>query len=492
MKEENDEKNLKSSETHRDFAQKSDKSLIKTSKSAILENNEILYEEVKERWYNLVAFCFCLIANGVQWLSFILISNQFSLYYSIPLWKIKIFSMIYFIVYPFVCIPEAWLFENYSIKIGYMLSAGCSICGSFLKIFLKNDKSLSVCYIGQIISCLFRPLLLNSPGKIAANWFKEDKRTLITSIICLSDTLGILIGYLWNLVYVKENAKEEEFKEQMFRYMLCQFLLVLFLCLLAFFIDKDEPDKLSSISQKRNKSLLLQDLKALFKNKNYIFLLIPNFFIVGYYFIQGNVFNNYLYIYKITKTQSIIIYSVSIIVGIISSIIISIFVDKTKKFKLFMIILSSSALIIQVFLTFLIEIVKSSGLNVFALCIIFYILINAVVIPFYCLVMNYACEITYPVRESYNGAILMFLSQLCGIGGTYLFDHFIDNNSDKRWIVNLILIIFFIISFIFILLSEEKLLRYNIDKLEIKEEKDKKKDDIQQKTIEVEIKQRNN
>ena len=491
MNEDDHNKSIKFTETHRDLGQKSNKNLIRSSKTDLLDSNKELYDEVPERWFNMVAFCFCLFANGFQWFNFLTISKDFSIHYSISLWKIKMLSMIYFIIYPFVCIPEVWLFENFSIKIGYILSAGFTFAGSFLKIFVYYDNSISVCYIGQILCGLFRPLLLSSSGKIAANWFKESRRTLICSIICLSDTFGILVGYLWNLAFIKENATKDEFKEQMLRYMLSQCILVFLFCVPAFFIEKDKPEIFSSISQNKRKSDLLIDLKLLFKNKNFIFLLIPTFFIVGYYYIMGNIFNNFLYLYKITKYQCTVIYSVSITAGIISSLIISFFLDRCKRFKLFMIILCILGIVFQALFTFLLEIVKSKGLNIFILGLIFYILINAVVIPFYCIVMNYACEITHPVSESFSGGILMVLAQLCGIGGSYLFDHFINNNYDKPWIINLILTIFFIISLVFISFSDGKLIRYEIDKSElIKEEGDKQNEDNKIRTVEVEIKQK--
>ena len=272
--------------------------------------------------------------------------------------------------------------------------------------------------------------------------------------------------------------------------MLSQCILVFLFCIPAFFIEKDKPDFFSSISQNKRKSNLLTGLKLLFQNKNFIFLLITSFFIVGYYFILGNIFNNFLYLYKITKYQCTVIYSVSITAGIISSLIISFFIDKCKKYKLFMMILCILGIVFQLFLTFLLEIVESKGLNKFILGIIFYILINAVVIPFYCIIMNYACEITHPVNESFSGGILMIFAQLCGIVGSYLFEYFIEHNNDKPWINNVIFIIFFIISLIFISLSDGKLIRYEIDKSElIKEEGDKKNEDIKIRTVDVEIKQ---
>ena len=51
--------------------------------------------------------------------------------------------------------------------------------------------------------------------------------------------------------------------------------------------------------------------------------------------------------------------------------------------------------------------------------------------------MNYACEITYPVGESINGGIMMSVSQISGIGGTFLCDYFISNYPEKKWITNL-------------------------------------------------------
>ena len=450
----------------------SDKKLIEITKLKLEESIE--YEECPERWYNLVSYCFCIFANGFQWLTFSSISNEFSNYYDISLWRINFFSLIYLIVYPFVFIPEGWFFENFSLKIGLALSSAFTLIGSFFKIFINSDKTLTVCYIGQAFAALFRPLLLNSPGKIASNWFSEDKRTLICSICCLSDTAGILIGYLWNLGYVRDYATKNDYRERIFRFMLSQFILIFIFCVPSFFINKDKPDYPPSPSRNKMQSELCYDLKLLFTNKRYIFLLISSFCMIGYYFTMFNIFNNLLYMYKVNKSQCTIIFSVSISAGIISSLIISIVLDKFKKFKKFLIVFCALGVLFQVFLTFLLELSESNKLNKFAICLVFYILINAVVIPFYTISMNYACEITYPANESINGGFIIALSQLCGIGGKYLFDYLVNHNENKRWIINVILIIFFVISLIFTFFFDEQLKRFEIDnnaseKKEIKE-----------------------
>ena len=116
------------------------------------------------------------------------------------------------IVYPIACIPEAWMLDKFSIRISLILVAACNIIGGGLKLLVNEDKSLASSYIGQIIACIFQPVLLNSPGKIAANWFREDIRTVICTICCLAVTTGALVGFLWNLMFVDENQPKEKYK----------------------------------------------------------------------------------------------------------------------------------------------------------------------------------------------------------------------------------------------------------------------------------------
>ena len=99
--------------------------------------------------------------------------------------------------------------------------------------------------------------------------------------------------------------------------------------------------------------------------------------------------------------------------------------------------------------------------------------------------MNYACEITYPANESINGGFIIALSQLCGIGGKYLFDYLVNHNENKRWIINVILIIIFVISLIFTFFFEEQLKRFEIDN-----DASKKKEIKEINPISIDIKQK--
>ena len=429
----------------------------------------------------MIAYCLTVFANGFQWVTFSAIATKFSENYDTPSWKVNMFSLIYMIIYPFVCIPEGYLIDNYSTRLGIIIAAGTTLLGSGLKMLVNKDTSLACCFVGQFFSGLFQPALLNSPGKIAANWFREDIRTVICTICCLADTVGIFVGFLWNMAFIDEDAPRDEYRDQVFNYILSEFILNVVFCLPAFFIFKDKPDIPPSPSQSDDNSQkigLVQSLKMLFTNIRFIYLLIATLFVVGYYDVMGTIINSLFEMYEITGNESNIIYAVSSVAGMLASLLISWLLDKYKKFKLFMVILCISGTVLQALFTFLMELAKSKDFSAYAVALVLYTLVNIIVVPFYTIGMNYACEITYPVGESINGGIMMTMSQLSGIGGTFLCDHFINHNEDKPWISNVILLGFFAISCIFVFLFDEKLNRQEVDKAGRENEDVKKNDEI--------------
>ena len=427
---------------------------------------EIIYGETPYRWFVLTAYSLCTFANQFVWITFSAIATDFSDNYEIPLWKVNMFSLIYMIIYPFVCIPEGWLIDNFSLRFGIIIASVLNIVGSGIRLFINKDSSLACIYIAQFLCGLFQPALLNSPGKLAANWFREDIRNVITTICCIAVMLGVFVGFLWNLAFIKENSSQKDFKDQVFNYMLSEFILSVVFSVPSFFIIKDKPDIPPSPSQDKDDQKapgLVESLKILFTNIRFIYLLIATLFGVGYYDIMATIINSLLDLYTITGKQSSVIYAVSCIGGMISSLVISWLLDKYQKFKLFMIILGVLCIILQALFTLLLELVLTKGLNAYAIGLVIYTLIMMFNFPFYTIGMNYACEITYPVGESINGGIMMTMSQLAGIGGTFLCDYFISNYENKGWISNVILLGFFVISLIFILLFDEKLDRKEVE-----------------------------
>ena len=429
----------------------------------------------------MIAYCLCTFANGFQWVTFSAIASKFGYHYNLESWKVNMFSLIYMILYPLVCLPEGHLVDNYSTRLGIIIAAFCTILASGLKVLINH--SIIWCYLGQFMAAIFQPALLNSPGKISANWFRDDIRTLICTLCVLSDSIGIFLGFLWNLIFIDENEENsEEYKTQVFNYLLSEFILSFVFCLPCFFIIKNKPDippSPSQVEDSRDSSVpniqtqnlsLKENVKMLFTNKRFIYLLISTFFLVGNYNIIGTLINPLFELYSISGNNSSIIYFISNTLAMISSIIISKIVDKNNKFKLSMILLCVLSTIFQILLSIFLELFKpeekdknENSTAEFVIALIFNSLVTITEMPFYTIGMNYACEITYPVGESINGGIMMSASQIAGIGGTFLCDYFIANYPEHKWISNLIMSVFFGIACVFVFLFDDKLDRHEID-----------------------------
>ena len=454
----------------------------------ITTKKEVKYGETPYRWFFLVCYCLSSFVNQMQWVCFSAISTDFSINYEKPLWKVNMFSLIYMIVYIICCIPQAWMLDAINMKNSLKLTAGGNIIGAGLKLLVNKDSSLASCYIGQIIACFFQPVLLNSPGKLAANWFREDIRTVICTICCLAVTTGALTGFLWNLIFIDENMEKEKFKDKVFDYLLSEFILNVVFCVPTFFITKDKPEIPPSPSQEdaTAKAPGFKDsLKLLFTNKRFVFLLISYSLVVGYYDIMSTIINSLLDLYTITGAQSSVIYAVACVIGMIASLIISWVLDKYKKFKLIIVLLAVTGAIFQGLFTLLLELIESKDLNAYAVGIIMYSLINVSIISYYTIGMNYACEITYPVDENINGSIMACCPQLLAICLTFLCDYFIDDLKDKKWASNVLLVILLLLSIIFTLLLDEKLDRQEIEQIGRLKEKNENEDNKNKLTVDV-------
>ena len=262
--------------------------------------------------------------------------------------------------------------------------------------------------------------------------------------------------------------------------MLSIFILNVVFCVPSFFIFKDKPDIPPSPSQEENnikRPGLIESLKLLFTNIRFIYLIISYLLVVGYFDIMSTIINSLLDLYSISGQQSSVIYAVSSVAGMIASLIFSWLLDKFKKFKLFMIILSVSGTLFHTLFTLLLELVESKKLNAYAIGLVVYSLINISVVSFFTIGMNYACEITYPVGESINGSIMATMPQTFAIAGTFLCDHFISHIKDKKWITNVFLLCLFVISIIFVFLFDEKLDRQEIEQAGRLKDKDEKNED---------------
>ena len=435
-----------------------------------LDDKEYIEKKKKEeirltkyRYIIVIIYCLVNFSISVHWISFASCADNFGNLYKLNKFQVDAFSMIFMIAYPITCIPEAYIVDNISAQLGLTLSAISCIIGAGLKCLI--NKGIYFAYIGQGVIALFQAAISNSPGKIASTWFDEGSRVLITTLCVVSDTIGVLVGYLIHgfvfddQIEGGEKVEKPLNKDRFFWYMAIEFIMSAVFCLPMIIFMRNKPKHPPSRSQRRYVSPpLRQSIGMLCHNRNFIILFISTICIVGFLNTFGTICNSYLKLYYFTDTQISYIASAANLFGIISSGIVSVIIDKNKKYKNTLIILSLLSLIGMSSITSLFELADKKYTQY--ICSVLYIITVSFITPVYTTSMDYVIELTYPVGESISEGIIMTGNQLFGVVGTLICDFFMEYVKEIRYLPHLFFICLLLISFICVLLIKEELNRH--------------------------------
>ena len=461
--------------------------LTNSIKDSDLNKEDKLEQNIKLTPYRfiIVIIYFLLnFINGMHWVTFASCAAKFGKFYHLNNFLVDSFSLIFMVLYPICCIPEAYIIDNISMRIGLTISALLLIAGAFLKIFINT--SITFAYIGQFLTAVFQPAILNSPGKIAATWFNEERRTIVTSICCVSNTIGIMIGYLIHDFVIEENiVNPKMFRDSFEVYLLIEFIITTSFCLIFIFLMRNRPKNPPSISQdKYQPTSLREGIKKLISNKNFIKLLISLTCIVGFINIFGTIFNSYMALYKIKDSTATYTAATANLFGIITALVVGGVIDKFKKYKDSMIICNSISLFIFIITTLIMESIDKKSLG--KASFICYTLIIGSSVPIYTSGMDYVCEITYPVGESISEGIIMCFNQIMGIIGIIICDSFRTYLKKYRFMTNIFCILLITISLISLYFVDSELVRNLEDNKNKKLIKDKEEKEEENERLKIE------
>lgn len=430
--------------------------------------------EDPKRFLIVAVFFLLNFANGMAWITFASTADKYRTNYKLSRTQVDLLSMIFMIVYPIAAIPDSYIIDNVSVRLGLSLASITTIAGCFIRIFA--DKSYFYALIGQLVTSSFQPAIVNSPAKIASVWFKDDSRALVTSICCAANSIGVLLGYVFHSIFIDDKDEGEKYRDGFKIYLFWEFIVISILCVPCLIFMKNKPSIATSKSQEDYKPLALKEnLLLLVKNGNFMKFLVCGALVIGFFNIIGTTLNHYLALYGLSDTEATITAGVANGIGLVACLVVSMILDKSKKFKKCMVILNIIGLVFFVIITFLMEITNKGRAYI---SVTLYSLIFSSVIPIYTTGMDYVAELTYPVGESYSGGLIMCSNQITGALGILLVDYLIDNFKDKKYLPNLMFCIMLAGSLFSILFIKEKLLRTEKEQSEFKDMENKDTDDI--------------
>jgi len=300
--------------------------------------------------------------------------------------------------------------------------------------------------------------LLNAPAKVGSRWFGKNSRGSATSIASIANSFGVAIGFLLPMLFVKPSYPNDEYeaaRSDIRSYVIFEAVLITILGIIVLALFKDKPPTPPSASAGSVHEDFKESVKHLFTNRNYLYLLLSFACMNALFNTLGSVIGVIVANYGFTSNDSSIFGTAYLLSGIVGAAIAGVILDKTKKYKLLLII--SSAI---------------SGVGLLLFCLVLQtsnfaiVFISITVVGFGMLAIlpigfELACEITFPIGEAMSSGCLMTAGQILGIAMVFLIDHLVSIGSNT--IANFLLVVLCFIGTITAMFIKEDLKRMRND-----------------------------
>ena len=371
-----------------------------------------VYTQYAYRWVIWIWFMLQKIAFGIAMVGYSAISPVIRDIYGISDLEASLLVLWYTVLYIPVNFPANHIIENWGISLPIRIGAITIIVGSWVRLLLHNGFYLILA--GQCIIAIGLPFCHTLGVKIAAIWFGDNQRATATTISSIAIILGTVVGFVLPAFFVTDSDRvdPEEAKNKLWKYTLVQSILLSALTLPIFFLVRNQPKTPPSRSArkalKQNQGKVIESLKKLFKTFNYWMIVIPYALIFSMHTVLGASVGAISDSFGYNTKGNSAFGGVFVIVGFWGSIVNAIFLDKFRKYKVQLVLITIIGMLSIGFIAAVINL-GHVGLTWIGLAIM-----GIAVISMLGHAYSFCAEITFPIGESISCGFMQAISSIYG------------------------------------------------------------------------------
>ena len=354
---------------------------------------ESQYRAYGYRWLVLLAFVMIAVMTQVLWITFAPITSAAAQFYHTSDLMIGLLSMSFMIVFIFVFLPSAYAIDTWGFKravgIGAALTA---VFGLTRGIFASN---FTIVLLSQVGIAIGQPFVIGSITKIAARWFPTEERATASGLGTLALYLGPLLAMLFTPLLVLHIGMAST----LLAYGIFSAAAAAFFLLVA----REHPPTPAGPDER---ALMLDGLKSMLRQRDFIFLLIMFFVGLGLFNSVSTWIEDIVRPRGFTISQAGLLGGVMLMGGIIGAVIISLLSDQSRRRKPFILMALIGLIPGLIGITFL----TSYWLLLLSGFAFGFFLLSAGPVGF-----QYGAEITHPAPEGTSNILLLVMGQISGI-----------------------------------------------------------------------------
>ncbi len=348
------------------------------------------------RWVVLLAFMAIIAVNQLLWITFAAVTTDAMKFYGVSDLSIGLLSLSFLVVYIFISFPASWVIDTYGLRVG--IGIGAVLTGVFGLVRGLVSANYTLVLLAQIAIAIGQPFILNAVTTIAARWFPMEERATASGIGSLAIYLGILVGLALTPYLTLQSG---------FRGMLMIYGIASALAMIVFFLfARERPPTPPCPPDQESRSLVLDGLSKMIRQRDFIYLLIIFFVGLGAFNAITTWIEQIISPRGFSATQAGDVGGIMIFGGILGAVILPLLSDHYRKRVPFLLIAILGAALGLIGITYVTSYIM---LLIFSFIFGFFLL-SAGPIGF-----QYAAEITYPAPEGTSNGMVLLMGQISGI-----------------------------------------------------------------------------
>jgi cyanate permease len=343
------------------------------------------------------------------------------------------------IVYIVVSIPASWAIDTWGLRVA--VGIGAALTGIFGLMRGLAASSYTLVLVAQIGIAVGQPFLLNAVTTVAARWFPVRERATASGLGSLSMYLGIFLGLGLTPILTAHFQIGG---------MLVAYGIAAVVAALVFFIfARERPATPPCPPGMEVRSLVFDGFKQMFRQRNFILLLVIFFVGLGTFNAVTTWIENIIAPRGFSSTQAGTVGGLMILGGILGALVVPSLSDRFRKRVPFILLALGGATLGLVGIAY----AASYGLLLAASFILGFFLLSSGPIGF-----QYGAEVTFPTPEGTSNGLLILMGQISGIVFIFAMDAFKSPETGSMTTSLVVLIVLMAMSIILgTLLREPKI-----------------------------------
>ncbi|RAQ42413.1 cell surface receptor/MFS transporter (FLVCR) [Aspergillus flavus] len=361
------------------------------------------YKVYKRRFWGLTQLVLLNIVVSWDWLTFSSISTTASEYFGVSESAINWMSTGFLFAFCAASPVVVFTLNKGGPKPAIITTSTLLLVGNWVRYAGTKARGgmFGVAMFGQILIGLAQPFCLSAPTRYSDLWFSDQGRTSATALATLANPLGAALGQLIDSFWATKPSEVPD--------MVLYISVIATIAAIPSFFLPSKPPTPPSASSATTRTPLLPAIAQLFKTLEFWLILIPFSVYVGFFNSVSSLLNQILAPYAFTETEAGIAGGILIIVGLISSAIVSPITDRWKHYLITIRILVPIVAVCYIGLIFAPP--SPAGIApAYVVCA----LLGASSFALLPVVLEYLVEITYPFSPEIGSTICWTGGQLLG------------------------------------------------------------------------------